>query len=196
MDLDNLKANWNVLNERLQKNEILNRKIIKDMITNRILTARERLMWKIIIGYGLYLFGILLIAFSPILFGAPLFLVYSLIGLLVAILLGGLPAFISFYGFNIEKPLTDSFRRLLYYQKYLRVGYPIIIILALVWQTVIFFYYWELGANRMTFVYILTFLILVVGSLIEYRWDSSKLNAMKKGLEELREFEAEETVLE
>lgn len=46
----------------------------------------------------------------------------------------------------------------------------------------------------MTFIYISTFLIVVVGSLIEYRWDFSKLNAMKKGLKELKEFKEEEAV--
>lgn len=192
MELEELKANWNILNERLQKNEILNRRIVKDIITNRILTARERLLWKMIIGYCIYFGCILLTAFSPVLFGTPLFMVYCLTGFMVAIILGGLPAFITFYGFSVEKSLTDSFRRLLLYQKFMRLGYPIIVISGLVLLTVLFFYYWELGANRMTFTYVSAFLIALIGSLVEYRWDSSKLGAMKKGLEELKEFEEEE----
>lgn len=194
MNLDELKANWNILNERLQKNEILNRRIIKDMITSRILTARERLMWKIIIGYCIYFVCILLTAFSPFLFGAPLFMAYCLVGFMVAIILGGLPAFNTFYGFSVEKPLTDSFRRLLLYQKFMRLGYPIIVISGLVLMTVIFSVYGKFGANRITFIFVSASVIAVVGSFIEYRWDSSKLEAMKKGLEELRDFEEEEVV--
>ncbi|WP_075555686.1 hypothetical protein [Parabacteroides timonensis] len=192
MELEELKANWNILNERLQKNEILNKRIVKDMITSRILTARERLMWKIIIGYCIYFACILLTAFSPVLFGTPLFMVYCLIGFMVAILLGGLPAFISFYGFNVENPLTDSFRRLLFYQKFMRLGYPIIVIAGLVLMTILCWDHWKFGANRITFVYVSAFLIAIVGSCVEYRWDSSKVEAMKKGLEELKEFEEED----
>lgn len=191
MELEELKANWNILNERLQKNEILNKRIVKDMITSRILTARERLMWKIIIGYCIYFACILLTAFSPVLFGTPLFMAYCLIGFMVAILLGGLPVFISFYGFNVENPLTDSFRRLLFYQKFMRLGYPIIVIAGLVLMTILWWEYGKLGANRMTFIYVSASFIALVGSWIEYRWDYSKLDAMKKGLEELKEFEEE-----
>ncbi|WP_195372368.1 MULTISPECIES: hypothetical protein [Parabacteroides] len=194
MDLNELKANWNILNERLQKNEILNRRIVKHMITSRILTARERLMWKIIIGYCIYFVCILLTVFSPFLFGTPLFMACCLVGFMVAIILGGLPAFITFYGFSVEKPLTDSFRRLLLYQKFMRLGYPIIVISGLVLMTVLFFSYGKLGTNRITFIFISASVIALVGSFIEYRWDSSKVEAMKKGLEELQEFEEEETV--
>lgn len=194
MDLNELKANWNILNERLQKNEILNRRIVKDMITGRILTARERLMWKIIIGYCIYFVCILLTVFSPFLFGTPLFMACYLVGFMVAIILGGLPAFITFYGFSVEKPLTDSFRRLLLYQKFMRLGYPIIVISGLVLMTVLFSSYGKFGANRITFIFISASVIALVGSFIEYRWDSSKVKAMKKGLEELQEFEEEETV--
>ena len=35
MELEELKAGWNVLNERLAQNEILNKRIIKDMIVTR-----------------------------------------------------------------------------------------------------------------------------------------------------------------
>lgn len=35
MELEELKAGWNVLNDRLAQNEILNKRIIKEMIINR-----------------------------------------------------------------------------------------------------------------------------------------------------------------
>ena len=87
MELEELKANWNILNERLQKNEILNRRIVKDMITNRILTAQQRLQWKMVIGYCVYLIALLLAVFAPVLFGTPLFIAYSVGGLLLVVAL-------------------------------------------------------------------------------------------------------------
>ena len=43
MELEELKASWNVLNEQLEKSEMLNKRIIKEMITNRTQSAYERL---------------------------------------------------------------------------------------------------------------------------------------------------------
>lgn len=34
MNFDEMKAGWNVLNERLAQSEIINKRIIKEMITN------------------------------------------------------------------------------------------------------------------------------------------------------------------
>ena len=45
MELEELKAGWNVLNERLAQNEILNKRIIKDMIVTRTNSALSRLKW-------------------------------------------------------------------------------------------------------------------------------------------------------
>lgn len=35
MELEELKAGWSILNEQLAKSEMLNKRIIKEMITNR-----------------------------------------------------------------------------------------------------------------------------------------------------------------
>lgn len=45
MELEELKAGWNVLNERLAQNEILNKRIIKEMIVTRTNSALSRLKW-------------------------------------------------------------------------------------------------------------------------------------------------------
>lgn len=41
MDLNDMKAGWNVLNERLAQNEILNKRIIKEMITMKTKSAYD-----------------------------------------------------------------------------------------------------------------------------------------------------------
>ena len=61
MELDELKAGWNVLNERLEQNEILNKRIIKEMIINRTQSAYERL-------FRFDLFGLILTFAMGVLF--------------------------------------------------------------------------------------------------------------------------------
>ena len=43
MELDELKKNWELLNDELRKSEILNRKVAKKLIEKRALSARDRL---------------------------------------------------------------------------------------------------------------------------------------------------------
>jgi O-antigen/teichoic acid export membrane protein len=43
METDELKASWGILNERLEKNEILNKRIIEEMILSRTQTAYNKL---------------------------------------------------------------------------------------------------------------------------------------------------------
>lgn len=191
MELEELKTSWNILNERLNQNEILNKRIIKEMITSRILTAQQRLLWKNILGYTIYLTCLLLTCFSHALFGTPLLVVYSVSCLLLLGAILGLPAFISLLKFDIHRPLKDSFARILFYQKSLRICYPIIVCLCLFLILFIFFYFRDFKADKQTFIFIFIFLLGSVGSVIEFRWDNSKLKAIKQGLEELKEFEKE-----
>ena len=44
MELDDLKATWQDINRRLEKNEIMNRQIIEKMIVSRTSSAYDRLM--------------------------------------------------------------------------------------------------------------------------------------------------------
>ena len=42
MELDDLKATWQDINRRLEKNEIMNRQIIEKMIVSRTSSAYDR----------------------------------------------------------------------------------------------------------------------------------------------------------
>ncbi|MDL2208549.1 hypothetical protein LJB97_02905 [Parabacteroides sp. OttesenSCG-928-O15] len=50
MDIDKLKENWGSLNERLAQNEILNKRIIQEMIKNRANSAQSRLFRHDLLG--------------------------------------------------------------------------------------------------------------------------------------------------
>ena len=39
MNLDEMKNSWNVLNERLEQNEILNKRIIEEMVASKTKSA-------------------------------------------------------------------------------------------------------------------------------------------------------------
>ena len=49
MELDDLKTSWNALDKRLAETEIVNLRIVKEMISQKTKTAYERLM-----GLNLY----------------------------------------------------------------------------------------------------------------------------------------------
>ena len=41
MNLDEMKNSWNVLNERLEQNEILNKRIIEEMVASKTKSAYD-----------------------------------------------------------------------------------------------------------------------------------------------------------
>ena len=53
----------------------------------------------------------------------------------------------------------------------------------------IFIYFKQFERNWQIAIFVLASLIASLGSMIEYRCDRKKLDAMKEGLEELKEFE-------
>jgi MFS family permease len=59
MELEELKAGWSILSERLEKNEILNKRIIKEMITKRTQTAHNRLLGYNVFGLMTVLLGMI-----------------------------------------------------------------------------------------------------------------------------------------
>ena len=61
MELDELKTNWELLNEQLRKSEVLNRKVAKELIEKRISTARDRLVRANLLAIGLLLFFLVVI---------------------------------------------------------------------------------------------------------------------------------------
>ena len=43
MELEELRASWNVLNERLAENEIVNQRIVKEMISQKTKSAFDKI---------------------------------------------------------------------------------------------------------------------------------------------------------
>ncbi|WP_018338574.1 hypothetical protein [Butyricimonas synergistica] len=53
MELEELKLNWQLLNKQLEKNEILNRKIIQDMLQKRTISSYNKLFYVEIISLAI-----------------------------------------------------------------------------------------------------------------------------------------------
>ena len=82
MELNELKESWQLLNEQLQKNEIVNRKVVKLLIGKRMLTARDRLIranWVAILALGVILLIVPLAAVRVTIRPEMFWLIYTLL---------------------------------------------------------------------------------------------------------------------
>lgn len=193
MDLEEMKKGWSVLNERLQRNEILNKRLVKEMIEKRIFNAYQWLLYKNIIALTIYLLGLLLTSCAHYYCGTPMLVVYTIGAFLVFSTLLGMPMFVVFLRFDLEKPLKETFRIVLFYRKSMRICYPLIVALGTAAFLFVYFYYWNLETwGIRTAVFFITLVIALGGSVLEYRIDGSKLAALQKGLQDLKEFDEED----
>lgn len=197
MELDELKAGWNVLNERLAQNEILNKRIIKDMITTRTQSAYERL-------FKFDLFGIILLIALGILL--PFIDVALKAGtkpisfvLLEGVLIVGLVAqcfiFSLLAKFNMDKMNISELSRLtLKYKLWVRRNYVWGTVLATI--VLIAFYFIQraylVSDAPLRLVVAFPFAFTIIYYTI--RFYKKNIQIIEKGLEELKEFEKEEAV--
>lgn len=194
MELEELKAGWNVLNERLEQNEILNKRIIKEMITNRTQSAYERLfrydLFGLILTFGLcVLFPILVttgrIVMQPLSFA----LLEGAVGI-------GFIMQVFFFSilvrFNMEKKkLCELARLTLTYKLWMKRNFTLgsgIGVSALV--AFLFIEKARLAADweiRLVIVSLFAFIMMFY----QIRFYLKTIRTIEKGLEELKEFEKE-----
>lgn len=194
MELEELKASWGVLNERLAQNEILNKRIIKEMITNRTQSAYERL-FKFDL-FGLVVSVVLCVLF-PILDSTGQLSVKPLsLALLEGTLIVGLCVqtylFSILARFNMEKKrLCELSNLALRYQLWMKRSYTYGTILAM---TIIVAFFFIQGAYQLPDAVLRMSVALLLASFIMYyqiRFYKKNISAIEKGLRELAEFEKE-----
>lgn len=200
MELEELKVGWNVLNERLAQNEILNKRIIKDMITTRTLSAHERLfrfdLFGLILLFGIcILFPFLNVALEtkglkPL--SMVLLEVVLIVGLVIQIIIF---SFLS--RFNMDKmKICELSRLVLKYKLWTKRSMTYGLILVVV---AIIGVYFIQRAYLLPYVELQLCIILFFASLMTYfqlGFYKKNIRIIEKGLEELKEFEEEEAVLE
>lgn len=199
MELEELKMSWNLLNERLEENEILNKRIIKEMITRRTESAYERL-------FKLNLFKLVVVIVISLLF--PVMYVAGDVGmktlsfvLLEVTLTLGLISQIFLFStlakFDMEKKKTQELIKLaLLYKLWARRNYTYGTALALI----VLIAYWIIqevhlmqhGFIGMGFILLYAFIVMCY----QIRFYRKNIRTIEKSLEELKEFEEEPPVSE
>lgn len=193
MELEELKASWNILNERLQQNEILNKRIVKEMITKRTMAARDRLL-KVNVGGALF---ILLIAIVIIITRGRVvvrleaeIITWAGLSLAFAYMLFSI-CFLS--RFNMEKcSLAELSRWTIKLRRMLRLELLIAPLVGLLMLIAIFFVHHHYRSVRQMLFDLVMVLLVGVVSYCGYKFiDKRSVDEIEKGLEELKEFEEE-----
>ncbi len=195
MELDELKAGWNVLNERLREQEILNKRIIREMISNRTKSAYA-------LQYRHELMGVLIITFFVLFFPfmrsqAPTVTTGSFIWLESIIAISAIHQLYLFSflaRFNLEsKSLCELKRLILGYKQQRKLGIISGIVLAIAGFAG--FLILQNGAlTHEAWKYVMAVAIIAVTFITGiwiYRRHTLRISAIEQGLEELKEFEEE-----
>lgn len=194
MELEEMKASWNILNGRLEKSEMLNKRIIKEMITNRTLSAHERLLrydiFGLIVCLGIGALFLVLYITGQLELKLVSFVILEsclLIGLVVQLF------FIFTLGkLNLEKMrICELIRTTLTYKLWMKRNYTIgsgIGVIGLI--TFLIIEEAQLADNwELRFIVVL--LLAFVAMYYQVRFYRKNIRIIEKGLEELKEFEEE-----
>lgn len=194
MELEELKASWNILNEQLANSEMLNKRIIKEMITNRTQSAYDRL-------FRFDLFGLILVLGLCIVF--PILVTTGKIVLkpLSFALLEGSVAiglFMQLFFFSVllrfdmeKKKICELTKLVLTYKLWMKrntvigswIGMAALIAFLFI-EKARLVGNWEM---RLTGAFILASVVMF----FQTRFYLKNIRAVEKGLSELKEFEEE-----
>lgn len=200
MELDELKNSWNVLNKRLDDSEVVNLRVVKEMISQKTKSAFNG-----IVGHNLYNFvaslAIIGFVFPYVWMHTPISTT-SFVIVEVLMLTGLVPVvrkLMLLSKFDVEgKNLNESSRLILNYKKACHDD-PFWTI-AVVTLAFVGFYVSELGfntavdygfSNRVWIVValtLLTFALAYVIGLWQRRRHAQQMQEIERGLEELKEF--------
>lgn len=202
MELEELKNSWNALDKRLADNELVNLRIVKEMIQQKTKTAYDH-----IVGHNLYGFVVTLIimciVFPFVWMNTPITLT-SFVIIECAMVIGLIPQIrklLLLSKFNLVEKSTSELRGLVLQYKKVCHNENIWSI-GVVAAAFIAFYISELGfntaagysfdTNRILTVAgltLLTFLLAFAIGLWQRRRHAQQMQEIEQGLAELKEFE-------
>ncbi|MDR3235720.1 MAG: hypothetical protein LBT48_03210 [Prevotellaceae bacterium] len=198
MELEELKTNWLVLNERLAKNEILNKRIIKEMITKRTRSAYNRLFGYNVLGLvlvsataiGIFLLG--LINFTPlsIVVVGETGLILSIIWVIIRIII------INRFQFDSKETVYELLVRVLKFKLLQKKEFIISLIFGgIILGIIVFSCYSDLPIYIPIYIRVIIFLSVAIFtfvlSYVSYLCEKRNVEAIGKGLDELKELEEE-----
>lgn len=193
MELEDLKAGWNVLNERLEQNEILNKRIIKEMITKRTVAARDRLVRCCAGGIVfLLLVGIVILMTRGKTIVRPEAEVIVWSAIILAFVYSVL-SYIFLSRFDLERCSLIELKKWTIKLKWmLRLELIFTIVFVCIAFVSIFFIHHHYRSVQQMLVDVMLILLIIVGGYMGYKnVDKKSVDEIEKGLEELKEFEEE-----
>ena len=193
MELEDLKAGWNVLNERLEQNEILNKRIIKEMITKRTVAARDRLVRCCAGGIVFLLLVSIVILMTR---GKTIVRPEAEVIVWSAIILAFVYSVLSYIflsRFDLERcSLIELKKWTIKLKRMLRLELIFTIVFVCIAFVSIFFIHHHYRSVQQMLVDVMLILLIIVGGYMGYKnVDKKSVDEIEKGLEELKEFEEE-----
>lgn len=202
MELEELKNSWNALDKRLADNEVVNLRIVKEMIQQKTKTAYDHIVGHNIYGFVVTLI-IMCIVFPFVWMNTPITLT-SFVIVECAMAIGLIPQvrkLLLLSRFNLGGKSTSELRGLVL--RYKRVCHnETFWSIGIVAAAFIAFYISELGfngaagysfeTNRILLVVgltLLTFLLAFAIGLWQHRRHAQQMQEIEVGLAELKEFE-------
>lgn len=193
MDLDEMKAGWNTLNELLARNEILNRRMIKEMITARTQSAYDiiyRCEWQqllLTLFIGIILFVGYNLSDLPLKCSSFIFLETIMF---IALLIGAFMIY-TLSKFNLGRMKVNELTHIvLTYKKYYWYNKKYGSLIGL--GGIVIFLFLE-NTHTNFHVLLTIFIMLIIGGVYSFtkiRKHAQKIKEVEQGLEELAEFES------
>ncbi len=194
MNLDEMKNSWNVLNERLEQNEILNKRIIEEMVASKTKSAYDCIYNQEL--RSLYIILLIALIVLPVNRFLGINMKQSSFILLEAVMFLAL-LFQSVIIYNLSKfklnyvKVNELTRTVLKYRKFYSYNKKYGTILGL--GSVIVFMILE---SRLTnpYAFLPVLAVMIVGCIYSYtkmKQHEQKIKEVEQGLAELKEFESE-----
>lgn len=194
MNLDEMKNSWNVLNERLEQNEILNKRIIEEMVASKTKSAYDCIYNQEL--RGLYIILLIALIVLPVNRFLGINMKLSSFILLEAVMFLAL-LFQSLILYNLSKfklnyvKVNELTRTVLKYRKFYSYNKKYGTILGLGF-VIVFMILESRLTNPYAFLPVLA--VMIVGCIYSYtkmKQHEQKIKEVEQGLAELKEFESE-----
>lgn len=194
MNLDEMKNSWNVLNERLEQNEILNKRIIEEMVASKTKSAYDSIYNQELRGlYIILLCGLIVLPVNRFLgINMKLSSFILLEAVMFLALLFQLVILYSLSKFKLNyMKVNELTRTVLKYRRFYSYNKKYGTILGL-GSVIVFMISESKITNPYAFVPVLT--VMIVGCVYSYtkiKQHEQRIKEVEQGLAELKEFESE-----
>lgn len=189
MELEQLKQQWDIIQKKLDEQQIINKRLMENAVTQKI-DFINTYNWIGIIILSLIIPIVFIIGPKK---NVEPFLLYLIIGLLITGLVTGIYHALLFNkAKNYQNNILTTEKFIIFYERFSYWYYLIAIVLVFVFFTasVIIFYDRLIEYNRLWF-----FITLALGGILlsfgEMKWFLTKIKRLHQSISDLKEFEKE-----